>query len=132
MAGRVKRGFLKVLNATLNKLTRRMARSGIGPFSLVVNVGRKSGRVFETPVILARSDDAFIAELTYGPGVQWYRNITAAGHCQVVVKGRRYDIDRIEQCTTAEGLRAFGGAKAVLLRTLHRTHFRALHIATEQ
>jgi deazaflavin-dependent oxidoreductase (nitroreductase family) len=128
MAGQVKRGFLRVLNATLNKLTRRMARAGMGPFSLVVNVGRKSGRVFETPVILARSDDAFIAELTYGPDVQWYRNITAAGHCEVVVKGRRYHIDRIEECSTAEGLRAFGGAKAVLLRVLHRTHFRALHI----
>ncbi len=123
--------YLKALNATLNRLTRRMARAGIGPFSLVINVGRRSGTVYETPVILARADDAFIAELTYGPDVDWYRNITAAGHCEVVVKGRPHRIDRIGPCPTVEGLRAFGGAKAVLLRALHRTDFRTLHIADD-
>ena len=130
MVGGVQRNFLKVLNATLNKLTRRMARAGVGPFSLIVNVGRSSGTVYQTPVILARAGDSFIAELTYGPNVNWYRNIAAAGHCEVVVKGHRYSIDRIGSCSTEDGLRAFGGVEAKLLRALGRHDFRALHIAS--
>jgi len=129
MARPTQRAFLRFLNATLNKLTRRMARAGVGPFSLVVSVGRTSGKIYETPVILARTPDAFIAELTYGPQVNWYRNIVAAGECDVIVKRRRYRIDRIEVCSADDGLRAFGGAQALLLRVLHRHEFRRLHIA---
>ena len=81
---RSKRGYLSVLNNSLNRLTRRLARRGVGPFSLVRNVGRKSGTVYETPVILARVPEGFVAELTYGPDVQWYRNIVAAGRCEGV------------------------------------------------
>lgn len=130
MARRTQRAFLTFLNATLNKLTRRMARAGVGPFSLVVSVGRKSGKVYETPVILARAPDAFIAELTYGPKVNWYRNILAAGGCEVIVKRQRYRIDGIETCSVEDGLRAFGGPRALLLRILHRQEFRRLHIAS--
>ena len=37
--------------------------------------GRKSGRAYETPVTLARVPEGFIAELTFGENVDWYRNI---------------------------------------------------------
>lgn len=43
-----------LLNNTLNRVTRRIARSRHGPFSPVRHVGRKSGRTYETPVILAQ------------------------------------------------------------------------------
>jgi hypothetical protein len=55
-----------VLNNTLNRVTTPLARSGRGPFSLIRQVGRKSGRTYETPVILVKVADGFIAELTYG------------------------------------------------------------------
>src|SRR4029450_3747726 len=71
--------FFWVLKHTLNRLTTRLARSGHGPFSLVRQVGRKSGRTYETPLILAEVPQGFVAELTYGDKVDWYRNIVAAG-----------------------------------------------------
>src|SRR4051812_50056213 len=77
----VQRRFLWMLKNSLNRLTIRIARSGRGPFSLVRHVGRRSGRTYETPVILARVPQGFVAELTYGAGVDWYRNIVAAGGC---------------------------------------------------
>ena len=63
---RVKRRFLWLLKNTLNRLTIRIARSGRGPFSLVRHVGRRSGRTYETPVILARVPQGFVAELPTG------------------------------------------------------------------
>jgi hypothetical protein len=75
--------FLWLLNNTLNRVTSQIARSGRGPVSLIRHVGRKSGRTYETPVILAKAPEGFIAELTYGENVNWYRNVVAAGGCVV-------------------------------------------------
>ena len=107
-----------------------MARAGFGPFSLVRHTGRKSGAVFETPLILARVPDGFVAELTYGTSVNWYRNVVAAhGRCTVVWRGRAYAIDGIATCTTDEGLAAFGPPANVVLKVLRRHEFRMLHEA---
>lgn len=48
---------------TVNRVTTRVAQSSHGPFSLVRHVGRRSGRTYETPVILAKVPDGFVAEL---------------------------------------------------------------------
>lgn len=123
---RFKRGYLSLLNNSLNRLTRRLARRGIGPFSLVRNVGRKSGTVYETPVILARVSEGFVAELTYGTEVQWYRNVVAAGRCEVVYRGKDYVATAIEQYPVEAGRAAFGFPAAALLRMLRRRDFRLL------
>jgi hypothetical protein len=124
---RARRGYLWVLKNTLNRATSRIARSGHGPFSLIRHHGRKTGRTYETPLILAAYDEGFIAELTYGPEVAWYRNVVAAGRCTVVFRGVEYEIDRIEPCDREVGLRAFGYPAALVLRLLRRHEFRLLH-----
>lgn len=126
---RFKRGYLWLLSHTLNPATSRMARSGRGPFALIRHVGRRTGRTYETPVILARTRDGFVAELTYGPNVNWYRNIVAAGGCVVVHRGFDHVIDRIEACDPETGLRAYGYPQALILRLLGRQEFRHLHAA---
>ena len=129
MAGRFQRGFLSVLKNTLNRVTVPLARSGHGPFSLVRSVGRKSGKTYETPIILTATDGGFVAELTYGDRVDWYRNIVAAGACDVVVKGRVHHIDRIETMTAEAGRRAYGHPFDWILRAMRRHEFRYLHEA---
>jgi len=64
--GRLRDAWLTFIKHTLNKGTSALARSGRGPFSLVIHVGRKSGRQFETPIMVASAPDGFVAELTYG------------------------------------------------------------------
>jgi len=123
-----RRAWLRLLKHTLNRATVPLARAGIGPFSLVVHVGRKSGRTYETPLLLAEADGGLVAELTYGPNVAWYRNVIAAGHCTVVHRGRKIKIDRVEPCDAEAGLRAFGNPAALVLRALRRREFRRLHI----
>jgi deazaflavin-dependent oxidoreductase (nitroreductase family) len=126
---RIRHGWFWLLKNTLNRGTSRLAHTRHGPFSLIRHVGRKTGRVYETPVILARLGDDFVAELTYGPDVAWYRNVVAAGHCTVIHHGDEYQIDRIEPLDPATGLRAFGFPAEVVLRLLRRGHFRLLHNA---
>ncbi len=126
-----RRRFLRLLNRTLNRVTLRMARAGRGPFSVVRHVGRRSGRVYETPLILAGVDGGFVAELTYGPDVDWYRNVVAAGGCTVLHRGTEYPVDAVSPCPAAEGLRAFGWPAAAVLRLLRRHEFRTLHVASQ-
>jgi F420H(2)-dependent quinone reductase len=128
-ASKVRRGWLWLLKNTLNRATVPAARSGRGPFALVRHVGRKTGKAYETPLLLAPLGPDFVAELTYGPEVAWYRNVVAAGRCTVVVKGVAHEIDRIGPCPEEVGLRAFGVPAAWVLRLLRRHEFRLLHTA---
>src|SRR4051794_5420149 len=129
MTGTLRSRFLWTLKHTLNRVTTRAARSGRGPFSLVRHVGRRSGREYETPVLLAEVPDGFVAELTYGPDVDWYRNVVAAGHCTVIHRGREYAVDRIRELAPDEGLAAYRNPQRIVLRLLRRHQFRLLAVA---
>ncbi|GGB36203.1 nitroreductase [Flexivirga endophytica] len=119
----------RLLKHTLNRLTIRLALVGIGPFSLIEHAGRKSGRTYRTPVILAAVSDGFVAELTYGDQVDWYRNVVAAGGCTVLHHRRQYRIDRIEECDPQCGRAAYPVPARTVLKLLHRTEFRLLRTA---
>jgi deazaflavin-dependent oxidoreductase (nitroreductase family) len=49
--------------------------------------GRRSGRVYETPINVFRTSDGYVAALTYGPGTDWVKNVLAAGGCELKVRG---------------------------------------------
>jgi deazaflavin-dependent oxidoreductase (nitroreductase family) len=115
--------WLVVLKHTLNPLTRRLARSRFGPFSLVRHVGRRSGKPYETPIIMSRVPGGFVIELTYGPDVDWHKNVLAAGGCTVVWRGREYAVDAIEPLDSEAGRAAFPPLPRLILRLLGRSHF---------
>ncbi|MFD6179411.1 MULTISPECIES: PNPOx family protein [unclassified Isoptericola] len=127
--GALRRRFLWLLQHTLNRWTTRVARSGRGPFSLVRHVGRTTGNVYETPIIVAAVPGGFVAELTYGEDVSWYRNVVAAGGCQLLVRGRVRRVVAIEPYPTEAGRRAFGFPARLVLRLLRRREFRLLRTA---
>ncbi|HEY7008313.1 MAG TPA: nitroreductase family deazaflavin-dependent oxidoreductase [Jatrophihabitantaceae bacterium] len=120
--------FLWVLKHTLNRVTLRLARTRFGPFSLVRHVGRKSGRSYETPLILAAVPEGFVAELTYGEDVDWYRNVVAAGGCMVVHRGKTRRVTGIEPCSAERGRNAFPPPFRQILRIAGRTEFRLLRV----
>ncbi len=119
----LRHGLLVTLKHTLNPLTRRLARSSFGPFSLVRHVGRRSGNVYETPIIAARVPDGFVIELTYGPDVDWHKNVLAAGGCVLIWRGRAYAIGRIEPLDATARRSAYPQPQRTILRLLGRTHF---------
>lgn len=70
--------FVPQLNKRfLNKALVHLA--GVGPFVEVEHVGRRSGRVFRTPIMAFRDGSTITIALTYGPDVDWLKNLRAAG-----------------------------------------------------
>jgi hypothetical protein len=122
-ASKLRQGWLFTIKHTLNHLTGRVARKGSTHFSIVRTVGRKSGKTFETPIIVQPIDGGFVCELTYGPTVDWYRNLVAANGCEIVRDGVTTTIVGFEPLPTAEGIAAFTPFQQRALKLLKRTEF---------
>ncbi len=122
----VRTQFLNFLKRYFNPLTRRIARTRLGPFAIVQHVGRRSGSHYETPIIVRPTPNGFVIELTYGPEVDWYKNVLAAGGCTVLWHGKAYVINGVKPVDTETGLAAFPLPMRVILRLAGRRHFAEL------
>lgn len=71
----------------LNRLTRPLMRHLPG-FGVVRHRGRRSGRVYETPINVFPTATGILVALTYGPDTDWVRNVLAAGECEIQTRGR--------------------------------------------
>jgi hypothetical protein len=125
------KGLRSVLKYTVNPLTRRLARSSFGPFSIIRHVGRRSGKRYETPIIVAPLGGDFVIELTYGLNVDWRKNVMAGGG--VLLRHRKeYVISGIEPVDSATGLVAFPRLQQFILRLLRRKHFEIMKVQQEK
>jgi hypothetical protein len=71
-----------------NHFTRFIAKRGIGPFTLVIHEGRRSGRKYETPVLVTYQEDKLVIPLPYSDHVDWLQNILSQGGCELLRKKR--------------------------------------------
>ena len=92
---------------TFNPWILKSAGGDRSPFAVVGHVGRRSGKAYATPVIVRPVKDGFVFALTYGPDVDWYRNIQAAGRCSLRWRGETYGMEQPETLAVEAGLRAF-------------------------
>ena len=106
-----------------NPLLRRFANASRGPFAVVHHVGRRSGKPYETTIMIWQMGDEFVIALTYGPDVDWYRNLVAAGHGTLLWHGKRYAIEKPEPIDVKTALPAFPPTFRPLLRLLGVQHF---------
>jgi|SRR5580704_4054725 deazaflavin-dependent oxidoreductase (nitroreductase family) len=77
--------------AVTNRITSRFAARLPG-FGILTHVGRKSDRVYRTPVNVFRAPEGFLIALTYGRESEWVRNVISAGACQLETRGVHYQL----------------------------------------
>ena len=77
--------------AVTNRITRHFVEWMLG-FGMLTHVGRKSGKIYRTPVNVFRRPGGFLIALTYGPDSEWVKNVLAADGCQLVTRRVRYEL----------------------------------------
>src|SRR3954447_20981792 len=70
-----------------NRAAKPIARQLPG-MGLVGHIGRRSGQLHHTPVLVFRSGDDYVIALIYGAQSEWVRNVFAAGRGTLETKGR--------------------------------------------
>ncbi|MGW4482460.1 nitroreductase family deazaflavin-dependent oxidoreductase [Amycolatopsis sp. NPDC004368] len=61
-------------------------------FGILVHHGRRSGKEFRTPLNVFRTSEGFVIALTYGPDTDWLKNVLAAGHAELITRGRKWRV----------------------------------------
>src|ERR1700730_10689319 len=77
--------------AVTNRITSRFAGRLPG-FGILTHMGRKSGRLYRTPVNVVRVPEGFLVALTYGRKSDWAKNVLAAGGCQIETRRVVYQL----------------------------------------
>ena len=85
MTTRIER--IRSFTRRFNPLMRPIAARFPG-FAIIGHVGRRSGRRYRTPINVFHRDGDYVFALTYGPDVQWVRNVLAAGTAELEEGGR--------------------------------------------
>ena len=87
---RFRKRWLAAFNlAVTNRITGLFA-AWLPGFGIITHVGRKSGKVYRTPVNVFRAPNGFLVALTYGTQSEWVKNVLAAGGCQLETRGVQY------------------------------------------
>jgi deazaflavin-dependent oxidoreductase (nitroreductase family) len=106
-----------------NRLIRTFAGRYNTPFAMIHHVGRRSGKAYATPIIVEPLDDGFVIALTYGPEVDWYRNLQAADHSTLLWHGHTYVLDKPRTTDPQTALPAFPAPLRPILRLLGTQDF---------
>ena len=86
-----KRWLAKINIAFTNRITSLFA-GWLPGFGILTHVGRKSGKVYRTPINVFRASNGFIIALTYSSQSEWAKNVLAAGRCELKTRGKKYQL----------------------------------------
>jgi deazaflavin-dependent oxidoreductase (nitroreductase family) len=88
----------------LNPLMLRLAGRRWWYASVVEHTGRRSGKLYRTPIVADRVGDQLIVPLPYGTQVDWVRNVLSAGEATVMSKGHTYRVASPELIAATQAL----------------------------
>ena len=85
---RTRMTFLRPFTTRLfNPISRRVA-GRLPLFGILSYIGRKSGRLYRTPLNVFKRGDGYVFALTYGSEVDWVKNVLASGEADLRTRGR--------------------------------------------
>jgi hypothetical protein len=91
----------------LNAVTLPLAGRRFSSIALLRHTGRRSGRTYVTLVRAYPFGDGFVLGLTWGPDVDWCRNVMATGKGTLRWHGQEYVLERPEIIPVAFALTAY-------------------------
>ena len=86
-----KRWLAKINIAFTNRITGLFA-GWLPGFGILTHLGRRSGKVYHTPINVFRASNGFIIALTYSSQSEWVKNVLAAGGCELKTRGKKYHL----------------------------------------
>jgi deazaflavin-dependent oxidoreductase (nitroreductase family) len=110
---------LRLFTRAMRPLALRSAGQEGSNTSVVRHVGRRSGRMYQTPVVAAQHDDSFLIALPYGKRTDWLKNVLARGSATIVTNGHSYEVDRPEVISMAEATGYFRPREQRMHRQFH-------------
>ncbi len=99
-----------------NRMMIHLAGKAHSPIALLTHFGRKSGKAYPIPIMVAPSEDGFVFALTYGSGVDWYKNVQAANRAELRWQGKEFALSAPSQLNPDAGRACFGRLKGRILR----------------
>lgn len=93
--------FRHIATRYVNPVIGPLART-LPNFGVVTHTGRRTGKLYRTPINLFRRGDTYLFFLTYGSDAQWVKNVIAAGSCTVETRGRVVHLVEPELITDPE------------------------------
>ena len=113
-----------------NPIIRRFHR--LPPMAIIIHHGRTSGREYRTPLFAFATDEGFAIALTYGPDVDWLKNVTAAGRCSLIHRGEHCELNNPRVVGWAAGSKHMPIPVRISLLGLRARDFLLLDRVTEQ
>ena len=114
------------------RVTNPLLRGLAGHGWFVEHVGRRSGRTFRTPLMAFRDGPTVTIALTYGPDVDWLRNVRAAGGARMHVGSRLVTLGAPETLTEQNGLSRMPSPVRQMLPVLGCHDFVSLPVLSER
>jgi deazaflavin-dependent oxidoreductase (nitroreductase family) len=85
---------LRIVARVINPLIKRLAgKRHVRAFAVIEHRGRRSGRVYATPVAARPTAGGFLVPMAFGERADWFRNVQAAGSCIIRWNGSDYAVD---------------------------------------
>lgn len=75
------------------------------PYGLLLHKGRKSGKIYRTPVVLLRAYSGYAVMAGYGRHSDWIKNLEAAGAVDLQRRRRTSTFNEITVASSPEALR---------------------------
>lgn len=113
-----------------NPVLRRLA--GHGWFVELEHIGRRSGTTFHTPLMAFRDGVEVTVALTYGPDVDWLRNVRAAGGARMHIGRRLVALGAPRDLTEREGSQRMPAPVRQMLPLMGCHEFVALPVLDER
>ena len=115
-----------------NKILIHIAGKDVGLFAILSHTGRKSGKIYQIPIIVVPVQNGFVIALTYGIKTDWYKNVKAKESCSLKWKRQEYTLTNPEFIDQEQALQAFPAVFRVGLRMMGIQYYLRLTRIREQ